>query len=196
MPTNGTCNWSPELIFGATCTTFRAGAVPGSPGARRGPQGAENRAQIRGQIFHFILPKVCPTPRGMCAKTRAAKSDASQLPCTQQGQQQDQTTLCYATMLPGRKSAFRAEAGQTLRGLKFIFIFLCFCGRSPKTQSANEWDLELVSGVAFWYNLRYFSRRGRSRGSRGPPWGPEGRTSDKNLGPDLSFFSPEGPSKW
>jgi hypothetical protein len=30
-------------MFGATCTIFRTGAVPRAPGARRGPQGAENR---------------------------------------------------------------------------------------------------------------------------------------------------------
>ncbi len=30
------------------------------PGARCGPQGAENRPGTRGQIYHFILPKVCP----------------------------------------------------------------------------------------------------------------------------------------
>jgi hypothetical protein len=41
-PTNGTLNWSPGLIFGATCTIFRAGARPKAPGARRGPQKAEN----------------------------------------------------------------------------------------------------------------------------------------------------------
>ncbi len=35
--------WSPGLIFGATCTISRAGADPGAPGARRGPQGAETR---------------------------------------------------------------------------------------------------------------------------------------------------------
>ncbi len=46
--------------FGATCTIFRAGAVPGAPGARRGPQGAENRPKTRGRIYHFIRPKVCP----------------------------------------------------------------------------------------------------------------------------------------
>jgi hypothetical protein len=60
VPTNATYNWSPELIFDATCTIFRAGAVPGAPGARRGPQGAEKRPKTRGRIYHFILPKVCP----------------------------------------------------------------------------------------------------------------------------------------
>ncbi len=31
-----------------------------APGARRGAQGAENRPKTRGQIYNFILPKVCP----------------------------------------------------------------------------------------------------------------------------------------
>jgi hypothetical protein len=48
------------LICGATCTVFRAGAVPRAPGARRGPQGAENQPKTRGRIYRFILPKVCP----------------------------------------------------------------------------------------------------------------------------------------
>ncbi len=39
VPTNGTYNWFPGQIFGATCTIFQAGAVPGAPGARRGPPG-------------------------------------------------------------------------------------------------------------------------------------------------------------
>jgi hypothetical protein len=37
--------------------------VPGAPGARRGPQGAENRSKNRGRIYHFLLPKVCPVLR-------------------------------------------------------------------------------------------------------------------------------------
>ncbi len=60
VPTNGTYNWSPGLIFGETCTIFLAGAVPGAPGARRGPRGAENRPRTRGRIYHVVLPKVCP----------------------------------------------------------------------------------------------------------------------------------------
>ncbi len=65
VPTNGTYNWSPGLILGATCTIFRAGAVPGAPGARRGPQGAEHRPRTRGRIYDFFLPKVCPRERSM-----------------------------------------------------------------------------------------------------------------------------------
>ncbi len=73
--------------------------------------------------------------------------------------------------------------------LTFIFIFV----RSvPKTQSAHEWDLELVSGAEFWCNLHCCSSRGRSRGSRGPPWAPRGRKSAKNPGPDLLSYPPQG----
>ncbi len=65
--TQRTHEWDVELfsglIFGATWTLFKAGAVPGAPGARRGPQGAENRPKTRGRIYHFILPKVFPASR-------------------------------------------------------------------------------------------------------------------------------------
>ena len=47
VPTNGPYNWSPELIFGATCTILWAGAVPGLPG----PRGAESRPKTRGRIY-------------------------------------------------------------------------------------------------------------------------------------------------
>ncbi len=69
--------------------------------------------------------------------------------------------------------------GQTLRGLKFIIYIFVFLRSVPKAQSAHQWDLELVSGSDVWRNLHYFSRRGRSRGSRGPPGAPEGRKSAK-----------------
>ncbi len=46
------------LIFGATCTIVRAGAAPGAPGARREPQGADNRPKKRGRIYHLFLRKV------------------------------------------------------------------------------------------------------------------------------------------
>jgi hypothetical protein len=48
IPPNGTYHWLPGLIFGATCTFFQAGAVPGAPGARRGPRGVENRPETQG----------------------------------------------------------------------------------------------------------------------------------------------------
>ncbi len=46
--------------------------------------------------------------------------------------------------------------------------------------------LELASGADFWCNLHCFSSRGRSRGSRGPPWAPGSRKSNENPGPNLS----------
>ncbi len=54
MPTNGMSSLVSEADFGAGCTICRAGAVPGAPGARRGPQGAENLAKTRGRIYGFI----------------------------------------------------------------------------------------------------------------------------------------------
>ncbi len=68
-------------------------------------------------------------------------------------------------------------SGQTLRGLIFIIYLLIFLRSVPKTQSAHEWDLEVVSGADCWCNLDHFSRRGRSWGSRGPLWSPRGRKS-------------------
>ncbi len=62
------------MIFGATCSSFRAGAVPGAPGARRGSQGAEHRPKTRGRIYHFILPKVCPVIVGATGTVRRARS--------------------------------------------------------------------------------------------------------------------------
>ncbi len=85
-------------------------------------------------------------------------------------------------------SLFPQPPGQTLRGLKLI-IYLVICLMSdPKTQSVNEWDLELLSGADFWCNLHHFSSRDRSRGTRGPQ-GAENRP--KNPGPDLSFILPK-----
>ena len=46
--------------MGATCTIVRAGAVPGAPGARRGPQGAGNLPKTRSRIHHLILPITKP----------------------------------------------------------------------------------------------------------------------------------------
>ncbi len=57
VPTNGAYKWSPVMNFGATFDMFRAGAVPGAPGARRGPQGAEHRPKTRGRIYP--LTKLC-----------------------------------------------------------------------------------------------------------------------------------------
>ncbi len=78
-------------------------------------------------------------------------------------------------------------SGQTLRGLKFI-IFLCIFWRSvPETQSAHEWNLELVSGADLWLQSALFFEPGPFPGLPGPTvglkWG-------KNPGPDLSFDLP------
>ncbi len=54
------------LIFGASCTIFRAGARPKAPGARREPQATGNRQKIEaGFIIHFIFPKVCTAPKAI-----------------------------------------------------------------------------------------------------------------------------------
>jgi hypothetical protein len=60
VPTNRLYDWSPDLICDIPCTMFRAGARPKAPGARRGPQGAENRPKLWGRMYHRILHKVCP----------------------------------------------------------------------------------------------------------------------------------------
>jgi hypothetical protein len=57
----------------------------------------------------------------------------------------------------------------------------------PKTQSAHEWDLELVYGADFGRNLHYFSSRGRSRGSRGP--GPKGPKTGQKPGARFIILS-------
>ena len=77
-----------------------------------------------------------------------------------------------------------------LGGLIFIICLFIFLRSVPTSPSAHDWDLALVSGADFWRNLHYFSSRGRSRGSRGPPWARRGRKSAKNKiknpGPYLS----------
>ena len=40
--------------------------------------------------------------------------------------------------------------GQTLGGLKFIISLFIFLRSVPKTQSAHDWDLELISGADYW----------------------------------------------
>jgi hypothetical protein len=79
--------------------------------------------------------------------------------------------------------------GQTVRGLKFTIYLFIFLRSAPEPQSAHEWDLELVSGANCWCNLHYFSSRGRSRGSRGPPWAPRGRKSNKKPGAGFIMLS-------
>ncbi len=59
--------------------------------------------------------------------------------------------------------------GLTSGSLNSSFMFL-FCRPTPKTQSAHERALKVVSGVDFKRIPHYFSKRVRSRGPRGPPW--------------------------
>ena len=77
------------------------------------------------------------------------------------------------------------------RASNLSFVFFKFVRSVPREQSAKEWDFELVSGAEFWCSLCYFSSRGLSLGSRGPPWAPEGRKSAKNPGPDVSLILPK-----
>ncbi len=78
-----------------------------------------------------------------------------------------------------------------LRNIEYHVYFYLFAV-GPKSSSTHDLDFELVSGAAVWCNLHYFSSRGRSRSSRGPPWAPRGRNSAENLGPNLSFDPPQG----
>ncbi len=57
VPTNGTYNWSPGLSLGATYTIFRAGAVPGAPGAPEGRKSPKNP----GPDLSFYPPKGLPS---------------------------------------------------------------------------------------------------------------------------------------
>ncbi len=83
-----------------------------------------------------------------------------------------------AKNLPKLKSRFwfsNANPNQIGWLPETLITYLCFLLRSvTKTQSAHEWDLQLVSGADFWCNLHHFSSRGLARGSRGPPWAPRG----------------------
>ncbi len=83
-----------------------------------------------------------------------------------------------------------SQTGLTLGGLRFTVYIFIFLRPAPKTQSTHEGALELVSGADLWCNLHSFSSRSRSQGSRGPPWAPRGRKSDKSQGTDLSFYTP------
>ncbi len=59
-------------------------------------------------------------------------------------------------LVPLRNAVARDSSGQTLRGVKFIIYIFKFSRSAPKTQSAREWDLELVSGPDVWCNVHYF----------------------------------------
>jgi hypothetical protein len=86
--------------------------------------------------------------------------------------------------------------GQTLRGLKFIIYCFIFLRSVPKTQHTPEWDVELASGADLWRNLRYFSSRGRSVGSRGSPWAPRGRKSARKPGAGFIIIPSLRSAQW
>ncbi len=89
-------------------------------------------------------------------------------------------------------SAGHALSWADLEGPQICHLcFLYFCGRPQKPQSARGLDSELVSGAELCCNLRYFSSRGRSRGSRAPPWAPRGRKSAENRGRIYHFILPK-----
>jgi hypothetical protein len=74
---------------------------------------------------------------------------------------------------PGR--TYRNSAD--LRDFKsLVFIVLTCFGRLPKSQCNHEWALGLASVADLVRHVRHFSNRIRSRGSRGPPQAPEGRS--------------------
>ncbi len=69
-----------------------------------------------------------------------------------------------------------------LEGPQIYHLYFHISAVGPQNTKCSR----MGSGAAFWCNLRYFSRRGRSRASRGPPWAPRGRKSAKKTGQDLS----------
>jgi hypothetical protein len=93
---------------------------------------------------------------------------------TVQAKQEDKTWLRKAKVYQGGRykggGCLPTWPGQTVRASYLSLICGCVVERSvPKTQSANEWDLELVSGADVRCSLHSVSNRGRSRGARGPP---------------------------
>ncbi len=85
-----------------------------------------------------------------------------------------------------------------MAGLRFIiYVFNLFAaGRpTPKTQSPNEWALELVSGADSWRDLRYLSRRSPSQGSRDPPWAPRVQNSAPKPGAGFMMLSSLRPAQ-
>ncbi len=65
--TQRTHEWDLKLISGLDLLVqpalFSGGAVPGAPGATRGPRRADNRPKTWGRTCNFILPEVCPEIR-------------------------------------------------------------------------------------------------------------------------------------
>ena len=58
--TNGPWDWSPGLC---NLRYFRAGACPKLPGARRGPQRAENQPKTWGRAHKGTRKRIAPKPR-------------------------------------------------------------------------------------------------------------------------------------
>ncbi len=76
-----------------------------------------------------------------------------------------------------------------MRGLKFIIYIFISLWSAPKTQSAHEGDLELVSGADFWRNL--FVEADPFPGLPETAAGPEGRKSANEPGAGLPFIFPK-----
>jgi hypothetical protein len=114
VPTSGIYNWSPGLIFDATCTIFRSRADPRAPGARREAQSAENLQKTLGRIYHLILPRVCPIVQGM---------DNYKLSCRHHGVIQN---LCFSTPKSQCKSYDRTNVQSTMQS------------RTPRRQTVDE----------------------------------------------------------
>ena len=72
----------------------------------------------------------------------------------------------------------------------YHICFYLFAVGPKNTKYPRMGLIQVVSGSAFWCNLRSFSSRDRFRVSRGPPWAPRGRKSAKNPGRSYHFILP------
>ena len=99
---------------------FRAGARPKAPGARRGPQGAENQPETRGRIYYFILPKVCPVEATAIAGERHTRCQA------------DDHTAGALPLERSRVVWVPQLSGTYIRKLKYKFEFRFWVGFWPK----------------------------------------------------------------
>ncbi len=77
-----------------------------APRARCGPQGAENRPKARGQIYHGILPKVCPV------KEYRSTNPATNLPIARWAQ------AARFAVVPSTRDASRAQRLRTPNGIR------------------------------------------------------------------------------
>ncbi len=76
-----------------------------------------------------------------------------------------------------------------LEGPQIYHLSFIFLRSVPKTQSAHEWDLELVSGSDFWCNLHYLFEPGPFPGLPGPAVGPKGPKIGQKPGAGFIFLS-------